>query len=77
LKEALQDKEWSVRAAPVHALVLRDDPAFQADVIPLLDDKPEAVRLRAAAGCLRLETVKNTPQPRKRQIKRTPKKPQS
>ena len=29
LKEALQDKDWSVRAAAVHALVLRDEPAFE------------------------------------------------
>ena len=50
LKEALQDKDWSVRAAAVHALVLRDQPAFQADIVPLLDDKTEGVRLRAAAG---------------------------
>ena len=76
LKEALQDKEWSVRAAAVHALVLRDDPVFQADIIPLLDDKTEAVRLRAAAGYLRLETVKNTPRFRKRQIKKIAPKPQ-
>ena len=59
LKEALQDKDWSVRAAAVHALVLRDQPAFQADIVPLVDDKTEGVRLRAAAGYLRLETVKN------------------
>ena len=68
LKDALADKEWSVRAAAVHALVLRDQPAYQAEMIPLLDDKTEAVRLRAAAGYLRLETVKNTP-------KRVPSKP--
>lgn len=82
LKEALQDKEWSVRAAAVHALVLRDDPAFQADIIPLLDDKTQAVRLRAAAGYLRLETVKNSPKreppkARKRPVNKTPPKPQS
>ncbi len=68
LKDALEDKDWSVRAAAVHALVLRDEPAFQADIIPLLDDKTEGVRLRAAAGYLRLETVKNT---RKRAPRRT------
>jgi HEAT repeat protein len=75
LKEALGDKEWSVRAAAVHALVLRDDPAFQPDIIPLLDDKTQGVRLRAAAGYLRLETIKNAPKPdshkpRNRQIKK-------
>ena len=78
LKDALQDKDWSVRAAGVHALVLRDDPAFEADIIPLLDDKTEAVRLRAAAGYLRLETVKNTPKPkpRKRPVTKSTPKPQ-
>ena len=81
LKEALEDKEWSVRAAAVHALVLRDDPAFQADIVPLLDDKTQAVRLRAAAGYLRLETIKNSPKreppkTRKRQVSKTPPKPQ-
>ena len=58
LKDALQDKEWSVRAAAVHALVLQDKPAVQSDIAPLLDDKSEPVRLRAAAGYLRLETIK-------------------
>src|ERR1700685_3092666 len=42
LKDALQAKEWSVRAAGVHALVTRDDPAFEADIAPLIDDKAEA-----------------------------------
>jgi HEAT repeat protein len=79
-KEALQDKDWSVRAAGVHALVLRDNPAFQTDIVPLLDDKTEAVRLRAAAGYLRLENIKNTPTPkpaRKRPVKKAPPKPQA
>jgi HEAT repeat protein len=77
LKEALQDKDWSVRAAAVHALVLRDNPTFQRDIIPLLDDKTEAVRLRAAAGYLRLETVKNSTKLRKQPLKKIAPKPQS
>ena len=72
LKDALQDKDWSVRAAAVHALVLEDKPTRQADILPLLDDKNEAVRLRVAAGYLRLETIKNRP---KAQSKTTLKKP--
>jgi len=60
-KDALEAKEWSVRAAGVHALVLRDDPALQSDILPLLDDKNDAVKLRVAAGYLRLETIKNAP----------------
>jgi HEAT repeat protein len=60
-KDALQAKEWSVRAAGVHALLLRNDPAFQSDIVPLLDDRNDAVRLRVAAGYLRLETIKSQP----------------
>ena len=61
LKEALGDKDWSVRAAAVHSLALRNDPALETNVAPLLDDKKEAVRLRAAAACLRLEGIKRAP----------------
>ena len=60
LKDALHDKDWSVRAAGVHALVLHNQPAYESAIIPLLDDKTEAVRLRAAAGYLRLENIKKT-----------------
>lgn len=72
LKEALADKEWSVRAAAVHALVLRDEPAIESEIVPLLDDKSEPVRLRAAAGYLRLEAVKT-----KRAVHKQAAKPQS
>ena len=61
LRDALNDKDWSVRAAAIHSLALQDDPARQADLAPLIDDKNEPVRLRAAAGYLRLETIKNQP----------------
>ncbi|HLG95022.1 MAG TPA: HEAT repeat domain-containing protein [Bryobacteraceae bacterium] len=61
LREALSDKDWSVRAASIHSLALHDDPARQADIAPLIDDKNEPVRLRAAAAYLRLEAVKNRP----------------
>jgi HEAT repeat protein len=70
VKEALQDKEWSVRAAAVHALVLRDDPAFQTDIVALIDDKNEGVKLRVAAGYLRLETIKNTPKPEPKPVRK-------
>ena len=55
LRDALADKDWSVRAAAVHAMALHNDPALKADMIPLLDDKKEGVRLRAAAAYLRLQ----------------------
>jgi HEAT repeat protein len=57
-------------------LVLHDDPAFQDEIIPLLDDKNEPVRLRAAAGYLRLETIRDT-KPRKRPARKLPPKSQS
>ena len=60
LQDALADTDWSVRAAAVHAIALRNDPALEADLVPLLDDKKEAVRVRAAAGYLRLEAIKST-----------------
>jgi HEAT repeat protein len=56
--EALEDKDWSVRASAVHAIALRDDPALEKNLIPLFDDKNGAVRVRAAAGYLRLEWIR-------------------
>jgi HEAT repeat protein len=64
LQDALADKDWSVRAAAVHAIALRNDPALESDLVPLLEDKKEAVRVRAAAGYLRLEAIKSA-QPKK------------
>src|SRR5580700_5715220 len=61
LKEALIDKDWSVRAAAVHALALRNDPAIKPDLEPLLFDAKEAVRLRAAAAFLRLSAIEAEP----------------
>lgn len=63
LRHALTDKNGSVRAAACHAIALRDDPALLPDLAKLLDDKTQAVRLRAAAGYLRLEWIKTHRQP--------------
>jgi HEAT repeat protein len=52
---ALTDKEWSVRAAAAHVIATHPYRAFRLDLIPLLDDKKDAVRLRAAAAYLVLE----------------------
>lgn len=57
LKDALLDMDWSVRAAAVHSLALRDDPKLKPDLEPLLDDNKAPVRLRAAAGVLRLSAI--------------------
>jgi HEAT repeat protein len=59
LQDALADKDWSVRAAAVHAIALRNDPVLETDLVPLLEDRKEAVRVRAAAGYLRLEGIKS------------------
>jgi HEAT repeat protein len=57
LKDALHDKNWTVRAAAVHSLALRNDPALRRDLIMLLDDEREGVRLRTAAAYLRLSAI--------------------
>ena len=58
LLTALLDKDWSVRAAAVHATALRNDPSLIDKVAPLLQDKHMEVRTRAAAAFLRLEMIK-------------------
>jgi HEAT repeat protein len=57
LIDALSDKDWSIRAAAVHSLSLRDDPSLKKELEPLLQDDKEAVRMRAAAGYLRLSAI--------------------
>jgi HEAT repeat protein len=59
LQDALADKDWSVRGAAAHAIALRNDPALEPNLVPLLEDKKEAVRVRAAAGGLRLESIRS------------------
>jgi HEAT repeat protein len=66
LRDALSDKDWSVRAAAVHSLALRNERALQKDIVPLLEDKKEAVRLRAAAAYLRLSMIKPAPRTQKK-----------
>jgi len=57
LEDALYDKDWHVRAAAVHSLALQNDPARSKDLEPLLEDDKQEVRLRAAAGWLRLQSL--------------------
>src|ERR1019366_7668638 len=66
LRDALSDKDWSVRAAAVHSISLRNDPALKKELEPLLQDDHEAVRLRAAAGCLRLSAIAASAREKKR-----------
>ena len=57
LRDALSDKDPSVRAAAVHSISLRNNPALKKELEPLLRDDKESVRLRAAAGYLRLSAI--------------------
>ncbi len=59
LREGLGDKTWSVRAASAHAIAIQNNTDLQSDLIPLLDDKKEAVRVRASAAYIRLELIKS------------------
>lgn len=59
LREGLTDKTWSVRAASAHAIAIQNNIELQVDLIPLLDDKKEAVRVRASAAYLRLELIRS------------------
>ena len=58
LHNALRDKDAAVRMAAIQAIALRNHPAMQADIAPLLEDGNQAVRLWAAAGYLRLEGLR-------------------
>lgn len=61
LRHALSDKEPAVRAAAVEVNALRNDPAVLDDVVPLLQDKKEMVRLWASSCYLRLAGLKEAP----------------
>jgi hypothetical protein len=63
LRESLNDKDASVRAAAVHSIAVRNDVTLQADLLPMMEDKRESVRLRAAAGYLRLQFVRGGRRP--------------
>lgn len=54
VRSSLTDKEWSVRAAAAHVLAMHPFSEMRESLIPLLDDKKEAVQVRAAAAYLRL-----------------------
>jgi HEAT repeat protein len=57
LRDALSDKDSSVRAAAVHSISLRNDPTLGKELEPLLQDDNGNVRLRAAAGYVRLSAI--------------------
>jgi HEAT repeat protein len=76
LKDALYDKDAAVRAAAVHAISLRNDPAMKKDLEPMLEDDNGSVRLRAAAGYLRLSAIEAGARPKKRSTPARPPAPE-
>jgi HEAT repeat protein len=55
IKDALGDKNWTVRVAAARAVATRDMKPFYDDVAALLDDKRDEVRYMAAATLIRLK----------------------
>jgi len=72
LKDALKDGDPSVRAAAVHSLSLRNDGALKPLLASMLEDSKETVRLRAAAGYLRLSAIEVKDRARKRSATPSP-----
>ncbi len=58
IRKGLTDKAWSVRAASAHAMAMQNNIDVQRELVPLLDDKKQAVRVRASAAYIRLELIK-------------------
>jgi hypothetical protein len=55
LKTAFDDDDWSVRAAAIHVVTSERLRTLEPKLAGLLEDRKTKVRLRAAAGYLRLE----------------------
>jgi HEAT repeat protein len=62
---AMSDKDWSVRAAAAHVVAMHPFPEFREKLIPMLEDKKDAVRVRAAAAYIRLQPPAKTPPAKK------------
>jgi len=60
---SLYANEWSVRAAAAHVVATHPFPALREKLVPLLDDKKGAVRLRAAAAYISLRQLKKPSAP--------------
>jgi HEAT repeat protein len=55
LSSSFTDDDWTVRAAAVHIIATNDLVAMKPRIAALITDKKDKVRLRAAAGYLRME----------------------
>lgn len=61
---SFDDDDWTVRAAAIHIVTTRNLTAMKPRIADLIADKKNKVRLRAAAGYLRMESNRSTkPQP--------------
>jgi len=56
LASSFTDEDWTVRAAAVHVVSTRNLQAMKPKIAELIADEKDKVRLRAAAGYLRLES---------------------
>jgi HEAT repeat protein len=59
LRDALKDKNWTVRSAAARAIATRDAVSLYDDVAVLLDDKREEMQYSAAAALIRLRQPKS------------------
>ena len=55
IKQALTDKNWTVRAAAAQAIGTRDATGLYSNLTPLLDDKRDEVQYWAASAMIRLK----------------------
>lgn len=65
LGAAFGDEDWTVRAAAAHVVATKNLSEMKGKLGELISDKKEKVRLRAAAGYLRLEAAKAVGKPTK------------
>ena len=65
LKDAIEDKDASVRVAVIHSIAVRDDPSLAPLMVAQFDDVKEEVRVRAAAAYLRLVWLRTPAVPAK------------
>jgi hypothetical protein len=60
LGTAFDDDDWTVRAAAVHVVTTENWAGMKSNIAGLIQDKKNKVRLRAAAGYLRMEEYRQS-----------------
>lgn len=61
LREALKDKDWSVRASAAQMIAYTARTGLSEDLVPLFTDKKDKVRFRAAGAYLHLANLEKHP----------------